>query len=79
MIMKLSEKDEATVRIAIEILEHENYLILAERLKSLSLLHHWKPRRDQLVALESACKGHILNLDHLESLYNDLNKLCKED
>ena len=36
---------------------------------------HWKPSRAQLGALASACNGHILNLDYLSSLYNDLKQL----
>jgi len=35
----------------------------------------WKPTKEQLGSLASACNGKILNLDCLNSLYNDLKKL----
>lgn len=44
-------------------------------IKSFKARKCWKPTNEQLGSLASACNGHILNLDYLNSLYNDLKKL----
>ena len=38
----------------------------------------WKPSDEQMGALANACDGKILNLDYLNSLYQDLKKLREE-
>lgn len=47
----------------------------AERLNSIKDKCTWKPSDKQMGALANACDGKILNLDYLNSLYQDLKKL----
>ena len=76
---KWSEEDEMYLSQAIETLERENYLVLAEKLKSLRSKSHWKPSEEQMKALNALnCCGdlsYIGQQSQLISLYNDLKKL----
>ena len=70
-----SEEDEETIKMAIETLEHENYLNLVERLKSLRPQPHWKPSEEQMEELDNARHNLTASCETLSSLYHDLKKL----
>ena len=78
-----SEEDEMYLSQAIETLEHENYSILADKLKSLrnrpKSPDNWKPSEEQMKALNAiSCHGELTYTNQgqiLIDLYNDLKKL----
>lgn len=72
-----SEEDIVAIDCAVEVLNKELPSLAAsiERLKNLRPQNTWKPSDEQMEALESACACNILNLDYLDSLYQDLKKL----
>ena len=73
-----SKEDEMYLSQAIETLEHENYHILADKLKSLK--PSWKPSKEQMDRLFSIVvalrKDYCDDMaDFLANLYSDLKKL----
>ena len=71
-----SEEGEMYLSQAIETLEHENHLILADKLKSLR--PSWKPSEEQMKALYTAAREAPIikeNGNYLYDLYDHLKKL----
>lgn len=74
-----SEEDERTYRSIIYSFVHNFPLVIPQQefVKSLKDRYTWKPSDEQMGALANTCDGKILNLDYLNSLYQDLKKLKK--
>lgn len=77
-----SEEDKTMVEDIIEAIDTQyavtDYNEMVNWLKSLKDRYTWKPSDEQMEALANACDGKILNLDYLNSLYQDLKKLKGE-
>lgn len=81
----LSEEVEKAIQLLKDIADEEeedycphnanNLRKAAQYLETCRPQNQWKPSDEQMGSLANACDGKILNLDYLNSLYQDLKKL----